>query len=288
MHLKDETRQFWDLNPCGTSESWAKARELRFKYTDAYLTAHLQGDLFRGKRVLEVGCGQGLDAAGIVESCASYTGIDLSERSLALARSALEAVAPAGVEYDFRQGDAENLDFPDSSFDVVYSIGVLHHTPGFEKAFAEIYRVLEPGGTLMLMLYRSYTPLWCVLRSVRGFLRIPWLGPALKRRVLESSRRRQSEAESESGTVILELFGCPLIDTYTLHGIRKRCQGKYRILHEECHRVGLEQVIRIAPKSMQRWWPQRLFDGLERRLGPWLGFYMLIVAQRNGPDLSTS
>ena len=101
-------------------------------------------------KVLEIGCGIGTDGAQFARAGADYTGIDLTQAAIDLAR---ERFASSGLPGDFRVSDAENLDFPDDSFDLVYSHGVLHHTPDIEAAVREIHRVLKPGGRAMVMLY---------------------------------------------------------------------------------------------------------------------------------------
>jgi ubiquinone/menaquinone biosynthesis C-methylase UbiE len=104
----------------------------------------------RGLRVLEIGCGLGTDGAQFAKAGADYTGVDLTEAAVDLARKRFELFDLSGK---FQTADAENLDFADESFDVVYSHGVLHHTPETEKAIKEIHRVLRPGGRAMVMLY---------------------------------------------------------------------------------------------------------------------------------------
>jgi len=84
--LKELSARFWNENPCGSSSSWEKTQELRFKITDPYLVPVLEGPLLAGRRVLEVGCGQGLDAERIVQRCSTYTGVDMSSASLEIAR----------------------------------------------------------------------------------------------------------------------------------------------------------------------------------------------------------
>jgi hypothetical protein len=67
-------QQFWDSNPCGLIASWEQAREIRFKYTDPYLRRYLNERYFADRKVLEVECGQGLDATEILKYCRSYEG----------------------------------------------------------------------------------------------------------------------------------------------------------------------------------------------------------------------
>src|SRR6185436_13925097 len=100
--------------------------------------------------VLEVGCGLGTDGAQFAKAGANYTGIDLTDAAVDLARRRFELFDLPGT---FRVADAEKLDFPDNSFDIVYSHGVLHHTPDTPGAIREVHRVLRNGGRAVVMLY---------------------------------------------------------------------------------------------------------------------------------------
>lgn len=97
----------------------------------------------RGKKVLEIGVGLGADHQQFAEAGADLYGIDLTERAVEHTRRRLELF---GLTSQLAMGDAENLDFPDETFDFVYSWGVLHHSPDTAKAIDEVYRVLKRGG----------------------------------------------------------------------------------------------------------------------------------------------
>ena len=104
----------------------------------------------RGLRVLDVGCGQGIDLARYAMAGAHATGIDLTPRHVELARQHLAALELGG---DVHEGDAEALPFADATFDRASSNGVLHHTPDIARALREIRRVLAPGGEARIVVY---------------------------------------------------------------------------------------------------------------------------------------
>ena len=109
------------------------------------------GRLAAGERVLDLGSGAGTDAlvaAQMVGSRGLVTGIDMTPAMLAKARSAASEMALQNV--DFVEGDAERLPFPDGSFDVVVSNGVIDLIPDKDAVFSELHRVLAPGGRLQL------------------------------------------------------------------------------------------------------------------------------------------
>src|SRR5438034_8549770 len=141
--LKERVREFWQQHPCGTKFSDAEmgSREFferieRHRYEKEWhipAAANFTGT--RGLKVLEIGCGMGTDGAQFARAGADYTGIDLTEAAIELARRRFEC---SGLQGEFRVADAENLDFADGSFDLVYSHGVLHHTPDTARAVHEI------------------------------------------------------------------------------------------------------------------------------------------------------
>jgi SAM-dependent methyltransferase len=158
FQLKERVRAFWQANPCGTKFADAEPGSRRFyELVEAHRyqkewhipeAADFAGS--RGARVLEIGCGLGTDGAQFARAGADYTGVDLTEAAIDLARKRFQLFDLPG---EFRIADAENLDFADESFDLVYSHGVLHHTPDTARAIREIHRVLRPGGRAMVMLY---------------------------------------------------------------------------------------------------------------------------------------
>jgi SAM-dependent methyltransferase len=156
--LKERVRAFWQEHPCGTKFSDAEigTREF-FERVEAHRYGkewHIPGAAdftgAGGLKVLEIGCGLGTDGAQFAKAGADYTGIDLTEASIELARKRFEL---SGLKGEFRVADAERLGFADETFDVVYSHGVLHHTPDTAGAVREVHRVLKPGGRAVVMLY---------------------------------------------------------------------------------------------------------------------------------------
>jgi SAM-dependent methyltransferase len=158
QELKERVRAFWQEHPCGTKFSDAEMGTREFFDR---VEAHRYGKEWhipiaadfsstRGLKVLEIGCGLGTDGAQFAKAGADYTGIDLTKASIELAQKRFEL---DGLKGEFRVSDAEMLDFADETFDLVYSHGVLHHTPETGAAVREVHRVLKPGGRAMVMLY---------------------------------------------------------------------------------------------------------------------------------------
>lgn len=112
---------------------------------------------YRGKKVMEVGCGMGCMASHWASHGAEVTAIDLNPVAIAETTRRFELF---GLQGEFREVDAETLPFADATFDFVYSWGVIHHTPGIELAAREMHRVLKPGGRMALMLYNRNSILY--------------------------------------------------------------------------------------------------------------------------------
>jgi len=109
------------------------------------------GRLEPGERVVDLGCGAGTDslvAAQMVAPGGRVTGIDMTPEMLAKARDAAEELGAENVE--FVEGEIEHLPFADGSVDVVISNGVIDLVPDKDAVFAEIFRVLRPGGRMQL------------------------------------------------------------------------------------------------------------------------------------------
>jgi SAM-dependent methyltransferase len=203
--LKDRVRAFWQTHPCGTKFTdaeigsrlfYERVEEHRYR-TEWHIPTAAGFDGARGLRVLEIGCGLGTDGAQFARAGAIYTGVDLTDAAVGLARRRFELF---GLPGEFRTADAENLDFADESFDLVYSHGVLHHTPDASAAVREIHRVLRPRGRAVVMLYHrdsyNYRVNISVLRRVGAHLLRSEAGLKLAERLTgEPSQHLREHAE---------------------------------------------------------------------------------------------
>jgi len=145
---------------------------------------------YRGKRVLEVGCGMGYMAMNWAQQGADVTAVDLNPVAVAQTRRRFELF---GLKGDIQEVDGERLPFADATFDYVYSWGVLHHTPGTKAAIDELHRVLKPGGRAGVMLYNRESLLYrIVVRWQEGFVNLErrWLDElSLASRYADGDRR---------------------------------------------------------------------------------------------------
>jgi SAM-dependent methyltransferase len=134
-------------------------------------------DTYKGRRVLEVGCGLGTMIMNWARNGAAVTAVDLNRTSVTRTR---QRFALLGLEGSIEQADARSLPFPDATFDYVYSWGVLHHSPDIEQSIKELMRILKPGGGFGIMLYNRRSILhWYMTEYIEGFLHYEhrFLGP---------------------------------------------------------------------------------------------------------------
>jgi ubiquinone/menaquinone biosynthesis C-methylase UbiE len=160
-------QEFWNRQSCGevygTGDSLAEQHDAqaraRFELEPYIFDFARFGD-GRGKDVLEIGVGVGADHLEWAKSSPhSLTGIDLTPRAIEHTHARIGAY---GLASTLECADAEHLPFPDNSFDIVHSWGVLHHSPDTPRPVDEVYRVLRPGGVARVMIYHYW--------SITGYL----------------------------------------------------------------------------------------------------------------------
>ena len=158
----DEVRKYWDTRPCnvrhsraevGTRQYFDEVEERRY-FVEPHIVPFAEFDRWAGKTVLEVGCGIGTDTIRFARAGASVTAIDVSSRSLDLARQRAEVYGLEDLTR-FLLADAEHLDqvLGDEHFDLIYSFGVLHHTPDPAAALRQLRRLCSDESELRIMLY---------------------------------------------------------------------------------------------------------------------------------------
>jgi len=157
--LKSEVARYWNQASCGTDHIQEEKFSLEyFEKIEAHryavepeIFSFAQFTRYAGKKVLEVGIGAGTDFLQWTRAGALAYGIDLTEEALENVRRRLSIYGKKAEE--IRVADAESLPYPDHSFDLVYSWGVIHHSPNTKKCLEEIIRVAKPGGTVKIMIY---------------------------------------------------------------------------------------------------------------------------------------
>lgn len=167
LELNDEVRAFWEQGPCGsgkaivgellplTKEWFDQIEDHRYK-VEPFIHSVAQFPRHHGKKLLEVGVGAGTDHLQWARAGVECFGVDLTEAAIETTKVRFRLY---GFASNLQRLDAEELPFPDESFDVVYSWGVIHHSEKPEVIINEIRRVLKPGGRFIGMLYGRRSPL---------------------------------------------------------------------------------------------------------------------------------
>lgn len=179
--VKRSVRDFWNSEACGERYGSDQDR-LRYELEPEILHLARFDETF-GLSVLEIGVGMGSDHVRFAAEADTCVGIDLTERAVGITAKRLQ---DAGLPVRCFVGDAEALPFPDESFDLVYSWGVLHHSPDTGAAIEEIHRVLRPGGQIRLMMYHRRS--WVALAA--------WFGKGLAKGKALSLRAAVAAIES--------------------------------------------------------------------------------------------
>jgi SAM-dependent methyltransferase len=262
VELKERVREYWDAHPCGTqftSLEWGSKRFFDEIEKFRYETQPFMSDLveFRGHNnevLLEIGCGLGTDLLQFARGGAHVTGVDLTPHSIELVK---RRFAMENLSVDARVADAENLPFADNSFDVVYSFGVLHHTPNTQKAIEEVHRVLKPGGKIIIMLYHKH--------SVHVWLGVPLYVAWKKLQKRNGSLERPTQ--TEDWIRVYDGSENPLGKAYSRaemdHMFSKFKHRKYTICD-----------------SYRRRFPQWINKLNQALIAPSLGFWMIIKAEK--------
>ena len=156
----EEVRNFWEKNPLcasaipyplGSREYFTFYNSLRENNETIEYSYQLhEYRNYMGKKVLDVGCGNGYVLSKYADEGAEVSGVDITKTGIDLCKKRFEYL---GLKGDFQVADAQNLPFENNTFDCICSMGVLHHVPDTKKAVSEIYRVLKPGGRLIVMFY---------------------------------------------------------------------------------------------------------------------------------------
>lgn len=266
---KLETQKQWNTDPCGavtagglppgSPEFYARVETERYDVYAPWMRDTLGFGGHAGRRILEIGPGLGTDHAQFARAGGQMFAIDLTAAHLEHTRRrfALERLLTRAT-----RGDAESLPFRDGSFDVVYSFGVIHHTPRMQAAIDEVRRVLRPGGLAVVGLYHKHSAFyWIHTILLRGLL----LGGLLRR----GYRRLLSEIEYRSpGSDAV-----PLVQVLTRRRCRELFAGFSDVRIDSRH-IDISHALPFVPAS-----PARVRRRLERLAGRF-GWYLIVFARR--------
>jgi len=259
----DEVRSYWDRRPCnirhspkpvGTREYFDEV-EARKYFVEPHIPGFAEFDRWHGKKVLEIGCGIGTDTVNFARHGALVTAVDLSPQSLELARKRV-GVYGLQDQVRFYSGSAEDLSsfVPAEPYDLIYSFGVIHHTPHPERVVDQMRHYAKPGTTIKLMVYyrHSWKVFWILMGYGKGQF---W---RLKGLVAE-----HSEAQT----------GCPVTYTYTREEGRRLIESSgfkaTEVYAEHIFPYRIPQYVKYeyVKDWPWNWTPDPMFRWMERHFG---------------------
>lgn len=206
----------------------------------------------KGKVSLNIGCGAGDESAFLAYHGSLCIGLDVTSQA---ARAACQLMDTLGAQGMGIQGDSRFLPLPDDSVDLVYSSGVLHHSPSIDRSVSEIRRVLKPGGSAYIMLYAT-----CSLMFLQ-----PRLIGLLKGHVSRTAQLEYMSRDSEKDWETDERTN-PYTETFTARRCRELFLG-FRKVSVRKGSFDLNQ-IRILGRFFKNGWLNSIAKRLmERRLG---------------------
>ena len=250
----EEVKKFWNDRPCnikhsskeiGTKEYFNEVERKKF-FVEPHILKFTEFPQWKNKKVLEVGCGLGTVGINFTLNGADYTGVELSKESLEIAKKRFEVYNQSGKFY---LGNAEELSsfVHIETYDLIYSFGVIHHSPHPEKIISEIKKYMNENSVLKIMLYAKDS----------------W------KNYMIDAGLDQPEAQ----------YGCPIANTYTKQDVVELLDG-YEVLSIEQDHIFPYQVepYKKGKYIKQPWFdamPIGMFETLEKNLG----WHLLITAK---------
>ena len=236
---------FWNERPCnikhsnkeiGTKEYFEEVTKRKY-FVESHIIKFANFQNYDNKNVLEVGCGIGTAAQTFIENGANYTGIDLSDKSIEIAKKRMDIFNLQGNIFNANIEEIDNINNTD--FDLIYSFGVLHHTPDIKKSIKNIHTMLKIGGEFKMMLYAKHS--WKYYEIIEGL--------------------DQYEAQS----------GVPIANVYTKEEVYELLKDFKNVTIEQTHifpyKIEKYKNYIYEKKDYFEVMPKELFDCLEKKLG---------------------
>lgn len=269
----DAVKDYWNSRPCNIRHSTAEIGtedyfnqvEARKYFVEPHIPGFAEFDRWRGLTVLEIGCGLGTDTINFARAGANVTAVDLSSESLALAKRRAE-VFGLSDKIDFYEANAEQLSdyIPPQKFDLIYSFGVIHHSPNPGKIVEHIRQnFVHPESVVKIMVYYRYS--WKVLMMLLEERGKFWR--------LDEIIARHSEAQT----------GCPITYSYTKKSAAELMGGGFSVEKVFVDHIFPYYIPKYVKYKYEMEWyfrflPTPVFRWLERRLG----WHLCLEANVNG------
>lgn len=254
VHTIEDVKKFWNDRPCnvkhsskevGTKEYFDEVERKKF-FVESHILKFTDFEKWKNKKVLEIGCGIGTAAINFAKNGADYTGIELSEESLNITKKRFEVYGQKGTLLHANAEELSNF-LPEQKFDLIYSFGVIHHSPQPEKIVDQIKKYMDKNSILKIMVYSK--------NSWKNFM--------------IEEELDQPEAQN----------GCPIAFTYTHDEIMSLLKD-FQILSLEQDHIFPYQIDQYKKNIFIKtpWFesmPEDMFKILEKKLG----WHTLITAK---------
>ena len=252
----DDVKNYWNKQPCnvkhskkeiGTKEYFDEVERKRYT-AEPHIPIFADFNSWKGKKVLEIGCGLATEGINFARYGAHYTATDLSSESLNLARQRFSVYNEKGTFY---LGNSEEITsfIPKQKFDLIYSFGVIHHSPNPKKIIKELYEYMDDGSILKIMLYAKNS----------------W------KRYMIDAGYDQPAAQ----------YGCPIANTYSNEEVKELLHGFDILSIEQDHIFPYQIKPYKEGKFIKEPWfesmPEPMFNVLKKNLG----WHLLITARRS-------
>lgn len=252
----EQVINYWNKQPCnikhsscevGTKEYFEEVEKRKY-FVESHIPNFAEFSKWDGKRVLEIGCGIGTDAVNFAKHGADYIGIELSDVSLDITRKRFELFGLKGAFYNIDAQDMDALSKVGTDFDLIYSFGVIHHSPDPQKIIDNCFQLLKSDGTFKIMMYAEQS----------------W------KKIMIDSGLDQYEAQSN----------CPIAFTYTNEHIHSMLHQFRNIQIQQTHIFPYKITEYKQYKYVKEDWfhhmPENMFRALEQKLG----WHLCITCQK--------
>lgn len=264
----NEVYNYWNSRPCNIKHSNKSKDSVEFfdevqtkKYkSEDHKLEFLGLEKWSDKKVLELGCGIGSDAIMFAKAGAKVTCVDLTDNSLELCRKNFEV---HGLKGDFFLGNIEELDtfLPNEKYDLIYSFGVIHHTPNPKKVFEKAHKYLNENGEFRCMLYSRFS------------YKLFWLMNGMDNWKFDNADeliQKHSEAQS----------GCPVTYTYTFDEIKDLISPWFTVEKIWKDHIFMWDIESYKQNIFKR---ERTFEGVDdeylQKMKKELGWHTMFIAK---------
>lgn len=242
-------KNYWDNQPCNIKHSRKKFlsreyfKEIRKKryFVESHIMKFANFKKYKNKNVLEIGCGIGTDGMEFIKNKANYTGVELSKKSLEIFKKRIEVFNFTNSNIKLIEANAESLKtIPKINYDLIYSFGVIHHTPNMKKVFNKIYKYANKKTEIKIMLYAK--------NSYKNFM-------------LNETKYRY-EAQK----------GCPVVHKVDHHDVYQLIKDKFKIVHMYQDFIFPYQIKPYKNNIYKKikhfdYMPSRIFKKLSQKIG---------------------